>query len=167
MGLVHGATRLPGGGVRIRLSARERSLLASLPGQLRPLLSGQAEAGAVRDRLFPRAYEGADEESEYRDLVGESLVEERIERLEAFASTLDAGHGGRLGWTVELSSDEAHAWLSALNDARLTLGVLLGITEESQWEGGPAHDDPSAVALYYLGWLQEQLLAALMSSLDE
>lgn len=167
MGLVHGVARLPGGGVRVRLTPRERSLLQSLPAQLRPLLTGDAGGGAVRGRLFPPAYGDAEQESEYRDLVGESLVEERLERLEAFAATLDGGQGGRLAWTVELSADQAHAWLSALNDARLTLGVLLGITDESQWERGPDEDNPSAVALYYLGWLQEQLLGALMHSLDE
>lgn len=167
MSLVHGVARLPEGGIRVRLTARERALLRSLPGQLRAVLSGGGDAGAVRARLFPRAYDDAEDESEYRDLVGESLVEERLQRLEAFAGTLDAGTGGRWSWTVELSGEDAHAWLSVLNDARLTLGVLLGITDEAQWERGPEEDDPSAVALYYLGWLQEQLLAALGPALDE
>lgn len=167
MGLIHGVVRLPGGGVRVRLTTRERTLLQTLPDQLRPVLSGEAGPGAVRDRLFPRAYSESEDESEYRDLVGDSLIEERLGRLAAFAATLDAGRDGRLTWTVELDADQAHAWLGALNDARLTLGVLLGITEESQWEGGDAGDDPSKVALYYLGWLQEQLLAALMGTLDE
>lgn len=167
MSVVHGVSRLPGGGVRVRLTSRERALLQSLPEQLRPLLSGEGGAPEVRGRLFPPAYHDEEQESEYRDLIGDSLVEERIERLEAFARTLDGGHSGRLSWSAELSADEAHAWLSALNDARLTLGVLLGITDESQWEDGVDRDDPSAVALFYLGWLQEQLLAALMSSLDE
>lgn len=166
MGLIHGVARLPDGGVRVRLTTRERTLLRSLPEQLRPLVSGEGGPAAVRERLFPRGYADAEEESEYRDLVGESLAEERVARLEAFAGTLDAGREGRMGWTVELSTDEAHAWLSALNDARLTLGVLLGITEESQWEHRGTDDDPSTVALHYLGWLQEQLLAALMPTLD-
>ncbi|MEX2621752.1 MAG: DUF2017 family protein [Egibacteraceae bacterium] len=167
MGAVHGVARLPDGGVRVRLTAKERSLLQSLPGQLRPLLAGDAGDVGIRRRLFPHGYDDAQQEAEYRDLVGESLVEERLERLEAFAATLDGGQGGRWSWTVELSPDDAHAWLSALNDARLTLGVLLGITDESQWERGPEQDNPSAVALYYLGWLQEQLLGALMQSLDD
>ncbi|HVL99721.1 MAG TPA: DUF2017 family protein [Egibacteraceae bacterium] len=166
MGLVHGVTRLPSGRVRVRLTARERALLRSLPDELRPVLSGEADGSAVHERLFPRGYAESGHEAEYRDLVGDSLVEERLARLEAFAATLDAGQGGRLAWTVELSLDDAHAWLSALNDARLTLGVLLGIVEESQWEQGPDDRNPSAVALYYLGWLQEQLLAALMPGLD-
>lgn len=166
MSLIHGIVRLPGGGVRVRLTPRERDLLASLPEQLRPVLAGEAPP-AVRARLFPPAYTEPDEEADYRDLVGEALVEERLERLEAFAATLTATEPGRLSWTVELSGEQAHAWLSALNDARLTLGVLLGITDESQWEDGVDADDPSAAALYYLGWLQEQLLAALMGDLEE
>lgn len=167
MALGHGVTRLPDGGVRVRLTPRERALLQSLPAQLRPMLSGETDPAGVRERLFPRAYDDAEHDEEYRDLVADSLVEERLERLEAFARTLDGGHGGRLTWTVELSADDAHAWLSALNDARLTLGVLLGITEESQWEQSLEEDNPSSVALYYLGWLQEQLVAALMTGLQE
>lgn len=145
----------------MRLGTRERDLLRSLPEQLRPVLTGEADPGNARDRLFPRAYEDAEHEDEYRDLVGEYLVEERLDRLDAFARTLDAGEARRLTWTVELSADDAEAWLSALNDARLTLGVVLGITDESQWESGLDRSDPSTVALAYLGWLQEELLRAL------
>jgi hypothetical protein len=164
--LDHGVRRLPGGGVRVKLGNRERDLLRSVPDQLRPVLTGEVETDA-RKRLFPRAYHDDEADEEYRDLVGESLVAERVERLEAFARTLDEGHEGRLWWSVELSADDAHAWLSALNDARLTLGVLLGITDESQWEQGVDQSNPSAVALAYLGWLQEELLRALMETLPD
>jgi hypothetical protein len=166
MAVTRGVRRLPGGGVRVRLAARERELLRSIPEQLRPILAGEADSPA-HERLFPPAYRDERLESEYRDLVGESLVAERLDRLDAFARTLDGGESGRLGWTVDLTAEDAHAWLSAINDARLTLGVLLGITDESQWEHALDHDDPSTVALAYLGWLQEELLQALTAGLPE
>ena len=46
--------------------------------------------------------------------------------------SLPAG-GGR----IQLTGDQALAWLKALNDVRLALGVRLGVTEdfEEQWGG--------------------------------
>jgi hypothetical protein len=41
------------------------------------------------------------------------------------------------GGRIQLTNDQAHAWLKALNDVRLALGVRLGVTEEfeEQWAG--------------------------------
>lgn len=171
MGLLGGVRRLPGGGVRVRLSSRERDLLRSLPAQLRPLLSGSQDlvtgSGSARDRLFPPAYEDPLDELEYRELVGSQVSEERLAALEDFARTLEGGSTRRLSWMTDLTSEEADAWLSALNDARLTLAMIVGVKEERDWEQGPNRSDPSSVALFYLGWLQEELLAALMGRLDE
>jgi hypothetical protein len=163
---LHGVRRLDGGGVRVRLSAREHEILSSLPDQLRPLLGGKGDGEAelrVRARLFPPAYEDRLAEEDYRDLVGAGLSEERLAAVETFARTLARGSGGRLGWSADLTADEASAWLSATNDARLTLGVLLGITTEAEWEAGPDHANASSILLYYLGWLQEELIAALLA----
>lgn len=164
MGLTHGVQRLPDGRVRVRLAIRERQLLSSLPDQLRPIVGGDEDPAGVRGRLFPPAYDDTDAEAEYRGLVGDSLVEERLEKLETFARTLASGEERRQRWTLDLSAEDADAWLSALNDARLALAAIVGIEHESDWEHGPDADDPTAVALWYLGWLQEELLAALMSS---
>jgi hypothetical protein len=165
----HGVRRLDGGGVRVRLSHREREALRSLPGQLRPLLTGEQDVdtpqGPLRDRLFPRGYDDPLAEMEYRELVGSSLVDERVAALDEFARTLESGDDKRLWWTLELDADEAAAWLSAVNDARLTLGMLLGIESEGQWEGGPDPEDPTSVMMFYLGWLEEELVHALMGGL--
>ncbi len=165
--MAHPVRRRSDGTVEIRLSARERDLLRSLPQQLRPILIGEQPVHGVHERLFPPAYEDPDLEHEYRELVGHSLSDERLAAIEAFAATLDEGHVRRGTWTVQLDDDAAHAWLSAVNDARLTLGVVTGITSESQWEEGPDQRNPASVALWYLGWLQEQLLDALMRGLED
>ena len=62
-----------------------------------------------------------------------------------------------------LTSDEADAWLRALNDARLVLGTRLDITEDFDWD---AFDEstpraPELALSAYLSWLQELLVEAL------
>lgn len=171
MALLGPVRRLPGGGVRIRLTARERELLASLPAQLRPLLAGEHDldtpAGPVRSRLFPAAYADPLDELEYRELVGSQVESDRLAAVEDFARTLQGGSLRRSWWTRDLDPDETAAWLSALNDARLTLAMVVGITSEEQWGRGPDRSDPTSVALYYLGWLQDQLLGAMSTALED
>lgn len=160
-----GIRRLEGGGVRVKLSMRERDLLRSLPAQLEPILRGGHDPAGVRERLFPTAYEDADAEAEYRSLVGEELTDERIGAVHAFAETLEAGATRRQTWQVELDSDEAHAWLSALNDTRLVLAAVAGVTSEDAWDRIGYSDDPTSVVLWHVSALQEELITALMGGL--
>lgn len=164
---MRGIVATAGGGVRVRLSQRERELLQSLPEQLRPLLTGDHAAPAVAARLYPPGYDDAKLEEEYRSLIGDDLVTQRLAAMDAFAQTLDGGATTRGRWSVELDAETADAWLSAINDARLIFGELLGITSETDWESGPSDDNPASVVMYYLGWLQEELVTALMGALPE
>ncbi|OBI44479.1 DUF2017 domain-containing protein [Mycobacterium sp. E796] len=71
------------------------------------------------------------------------------------------GDGGRF----ELTEDDANAWIAAVNDLRLTLGVMLEIGPEGP-ERLPA-DHPLAVHFDVYQWLtvlQEYLVVALMGS---
>ncbi|MGH3665041.1 MAG: DUF2017 family protein [Egibacteraceae bacterium] len=162
-----GVRRRSEGGVAVRLSGAERELLRSLPDQLRPILAGEQDAAGAVGRLYPPGYDEPDAEAAYRDLVGESLVAERLDALEAFAQTLDGGQLRGPWWTTDLDGEQADAWLSAVNDARLVLGTVLGITDETAWDLGPDDQDPTSVAIYYLGWLQEALVGALMGGLPD
>jgi hypothetical protein len=164
---MRGVVALRDGGVRVRLSERERDLLRSLPDQLRPLLAGDPAAPAVSARLYPPGYDDEKLESEYRELIGSDIVDQRVAAMDTFAATLDTGAVSRGRWSTELDADSAAAWLSAVNDGRLILGQLLGITDEADWEGGPSEDDPTGVVLYYLGWLEEELVGALMGTLPD
>jgi hypothetical protein len=172
----NGARLLPSGGIRVRLGARERGVLRTLPEQLRALLAEQELGPAdprgdvsaqIRNRLFPPAYDDPEFDAEYRELVGAELARERVGALDTFAETLAGGRSTATGWTVDLEPEQADAWLSATNDARLVLGVLAGITDESQWEGVVERPDPLVSLLLYLGWLQDELVGAMSGTLRE
>jgi hypothetical protein len=171
MGRLHGCRRLDGGGVRVRLVGPERAVVAELPARLRRVLAGDdAEAGPgerIHERLFPAAYADPMAELEYRSGVAAELSEERLAAVDAFAATLNGGRDVAGVWTVDLDADAAHAWLSALNDARLALAMVVGVTDEDHWEAGPDRSDRDAVLLWFLGWLQSELLEALMGHLEE
>ena len=144
-----------GGGVELRLSRDERSLLAGLVEELRALLDGAPGDPSLR-RLFPPAYDEEDDERAYRDLMGGELLEGRRSALDVVAQTLDR---------ERLSADEADAWLRALNDLRLALGTRLDVKEDTFVEE-LRRDDPRAPALAvygYLSWMQEQLIEVLSS----
>ncbi len=128
---------------------------------------GGAGADPVLERLFPQAYlepEDVERDAEYRRLVREDLLEAKLANLDVVTSTLDRGTVSMRRWTIDLTEDEAAAWLGALNDLRLALGVRLGITEDFDGDIDPS--DPQAPALNvlsYLGWLEENLVDALSS----
>jgi hypothetical protein len=44
---------------------------------------------------------------------------------------------------------------------------VVGITSEDQWVEGPDPADPASVLLWYLGWLEESLVEAMMGSLPD
>lgn len=172
LGRLHGVRRLEGDRIRVRLSTRERDALRMLPGQILPVLTGDHELGApgspIRERLFPPAYANDPlADMEFRDLVGDGIVNARTDAFRTFARTLDQGVARRLVWTIDLDPEDASAWLSAVNDARLTLAMIVGISSEDEWERGPDPRDPRSVMLYYLGWLEDELVTALMGGLKE
>lgn len=151
-------------GFEIHLPLDEHRVLTELPEGLRAILRGEARPD-LRARLFPRGSDDPQINQEYRDLVGEELLRSRLAAVERFAATLEAGQAHRRMWRIRLDDDEAHAWLSAVNDFRLILASLADVTSEDAWEAGPDYDRPESVLLFHLSWLQEELLAALMSGL--
>jgi hypothetical protein len=156
--------RVGRGGVRLTLSEEELGLLRTLPEQLRSVLQ-EGDADPVNDRLFPPAYDDladAEAAAEYQRLMHDELLATKLAAVDTVGATLERGasRGGR--WSVELTEEESLAWLGVLNDVRLTLGVRLDVTEDLEGDFDPA--DPRAPGfrlLYYLGWLEEHLLAEL------
>ena len=142
-----------GGGVELRLSREERSLLAGVVAELRALLEG-APGDPSLQRLFPPAYDEAEDEDAYRELMGGELLDGRLAALDLVAQTLDQ---------KRLDAEQADAWLRALNDLRLVLGTRLDVQEDTFAEQ-LRQEDPRAPALAvyaYLSWMQEQLIEAL------
>ena len=152
--------------VRVRLAQDEVAILRGLPDQLRSVL---AEGGdePVNQRLFPPAYldvADIEHDTEFHRLMHDDLVTEKLANLDLVTNTLARGSTSVRRWSVELTDEEATAWLGVLNDLRLALGVRLDITED--FDGDVDDTDPRAPALRllsYLGWLEEQLLDALQT----
>lgn len=144
------------GGYRVLLPPEERELLRSLPAQLREVM--QTDDPALR-RLFPPAYpEDSEADNEFRRLMRAELLEGKLAALQVVEETADADR---------LSGEQLEGWLGALESLRLYLGTQLDISEETYAEELDP-DDPAApaLALYgYLSWLQEEVVAALSSSL--
>lgn len=158
------------GGVEIVIGTGERDALADLAPQLRAVVDGTSDsdlATLVRDRLFPAAYpDDPERQAEYEELAGDELAQMHRDALDTFEATLAGGTTQRERWSVRLSGEEAEAWLAAINDGRLTLATAVGITDESCWDEGPDPEDPASVLLFYLGWLEEELVGALQHGLD-
>ena len=69
------------------------------------------------------------------------------------------------GGRVRLTEADAQAWLRALNDVRLALGVRLGVTDDfDELPGQIDPGDPRATYVWvyhWLAYLQESLVDAL------
>ena len=178
-----------GGGARARLAAAEASLLRSLVGQIMSLVESEGPAdhpagerdddlsaleamlhgpGAdkipddpVLARLLPDAYRDDPEAAgEFRRYTEPALRSAKHQAAQEMLDTLP-----ETGGKFQLTHDQGHAWLKALNDVRLALGVRLDVTEEfeEQWGRLPA-DDPQWAAYEVYAWLgavQESLVQAL------
>lgn len=129
-------------------------MLRALPGQLRSLLLSESADPSLR-RLFPPAYPvDPEHETEYRELVGDDLLDGHVAALQVLESTAGA---------EDLDEEQLVAWMRALNQLRLVLGTRLDVDDESSGEL-PDPDDPDADVrnvFIYLGWLQEQVVSAL------
>ena len=173
--------------MRAWLAAAEASLLRSLVGQIMTLVAAEntedtrdfdpadlealfiaspdkapdAPDDPVLARLLPDGYTDDPEAAgEFRKYTEAGLRSAKHRAALDMLATLPVA-GGR----VQLSGEQAIAWLKALNDIRLALGVRLGGTEdfEEQW-GKLAQDDPQWTAFEVYAWLgavQESLVQAL------
>ena len=180
-----------GGGARASLAPAEASLLRSLVGQVisliapdappapqasdGPLAEWEAELAGQTDpagqtqaaddpvlaRLLPDGYRDDPQAAEeFRKYTESGLRSAKQQAAQEMLDTLP-GDGGK----IRLSRDQATAWLKALNDVRLALGVRLNVTEEfeDQWGRlGPQDPQWAAYEVYaWLGAVQESLVQAL------
>jgi hypothetical protein len=96
-------------------------------------------------------------------LVHPDLVRSKLDALSLLAATLERGSETRGRVEIVLSPPETEAWLGALNDARLALGVALGVTEDLDLDAMTA-DDPAAPGFAMYAWLTA-LQGALVDAL--
>ncbi len=113
-------------------------------------------------RLLPNAYADQVDASEFRRYTEATLRAKKTAHALSMRIDLKSSPDG----CVEVDHEGANAWLGAMNDIRLALGVRLNVQEKSRDDLellGP--DDPlrGVYAVYsWLGWLQESLILALM-----
>ena len=145
--------RTRSGEYELRLSDEEREVLRGVVPRMREVFADDADP--VLERLFPVAYpEDEARQSEYRLLAQSELLDSHLAALATLEETVDA---------QRLDEEKLLAWMRALNEVRLVLGVRLGITEEGE-ERPSSRDDPRATSfgIYdYLTWLQGEIIDAL------
>jgi hypothetical protein len=170
-----------GGGVKAVLAAAEASLLRSLVSQVMDLIEPdaakakdldeleailQADAAEtptdpVLARLLPDGYrDDPDSAGEFRKYTELALRAAKHENAQMMLDSLP-DEGGK----IQLTAEQAHAWMKALNDVRLALGTKLGVSEdfEEQWDA-LTDSDPRRTAFEVYAWLgavQESLVRAL------
>jgi len=115
----------------------------------------------VLARLLPDAYrDDPDASGEFRRYTEQELRSGKTAAARTVLATLPPG-GGR----IRLSEPEAQAWLRALNDVRLALGVHLEVTDDFDEQVAEIEpDDPRSpyIDVYqWLAFLQESLVRAL------
>jgi Domain of unknown function (DUF2017) len=170
-------------GYRCRLDREEAFVLRRLAIELEALI--EAEAGGsprpadeleamlrvpseppprspdpVIARLFPDAYDDAEEAAEFRRFTQLELAGGKRAALAVLRATIDEDGGD-----VTLDEEGAQLWLTALNDLRLALGERVGITEDNVDELARLADDDPRGILYnvyeLLTFLQGTLVEAV------
>jgi hypothetical protein len=165
-----------------QFSESEREVLINLAGQIIELLSERADHSdddplaamvgitshdsppddEVLLRLLPNAYADGVDAAEFRRYTESVLRNKKKAHAMSMRVLLKSASDGG----IEVDHENANAWLGAINDIRLALGVRLNVEERTHDELELlAPDDPlrGVYAVYsWLGWLQESLLQALM-----
>lgn len=153
-----------------RFAPDEVNVLRRVAAEVVALLTdGFDRDDPVVGRLFPDVYPGRPEDSdEYRRFTEGELKTSKIDQAGAILAALPASGGGE----VSLDAESSEAWLRALNDIRLALGVRLEIVDETSLEtelDEAVMQDPTSSRVYqlsvyaYLGYLQESLLDAMIN----
>lgn len=121
----------------------------------------------VLHRLLPNAYADQVDAAEFRRYTESTLRQKKQAHAISMRIHLKSAADG----TVDLDHENANAWLGALNDIRLALGVRLKVETRSQEELELLAPDDPLRGLYgvysWLGWLQGTLIDALIDDSDE
>jgi hypothetical protein len=148
-----------GEGVQVELELDEARLLRGLIDEMRTLLEADIpDTDAVKQRLFPAAYEDEAQANEFRELIQDDLHRTKLETLRAVSDRL-----GKTGPLVSaIPPDEVAQWLTLMTDLRLAIGTRLDVDEtKMETDLDPEHPDaPAMSVLHWLGWMQESLLRA-------
>jgi hypothetical protein len=142
------------GEVVVDIDETIRTSLRTLLDELRELLIAGEHPGLRR--LYPTAYPQDEAlERDYRSLVHDSLLAQRLDSIEAMENTLDA---------KTLTDAQLDAWMHSVNAVRLVLGTILDVGEGDELPDADAPDAQQRLLYYILGYLLEQIVDVLFST---
>jgi len=163
------------GRLRLDFAEAEVTLLRDLLGRVGDLLADtdtdtgtgtgsdtdaerRTPADPVLARLLPDAHrEDRDVAAAYRDLTEAGLREDKQADVGAVLAALPAEAGSAV-------LDDPDAWLRAVNDIRLMMGVELDITEDTDVPQRVSDQRDFELAVYFwLTHLQDSLVEAVLS----
>jgi hypothetical protein len=154
-----------------QFSADEVKVLRQVAGEVVALLTdGFDRDDPVVERLFPDVYPNDPvSTAEMRQFTDGDLKTAKIDQAGAILAALPSSGGTE----IQLDDESAEAWLRALNDVRLAIGIRLGVEDDTDLEEelddavlrDPTSPRVGQLSLYaYLGYLQVSLLDALISA---
>jgi hypothetical protein len=152
-----------------RFAAEDVAMLRQVASEVIGLLAENFDRDdPVVERLFPDAYDDPEQASEFRRYTEGDLKTAKIDQAGAILASLPSTGGA----VVRLDAEAAEAWLRALNDVRLALGIRLDLRDDTdlleELDEAVMRDPTSArvrqlTTYEYLGVLQESLLESIMS----
>lgn len=111
------------GDFKVRLFAKERDLLRRVCEASRTTLLEGDPTDPVLRRLYPAAsLDDPTLAAQVDDMIRDDLTQQRLEAIDRLEATVGE---------ARVSSDDLGSWLAVCNDARLMIGVRIGVTEES------------------------------------
>src|SRR5947199_8844200 len=151
-----------------RFAAEDVAMLRQVASEVIGLLAENFDRDdPVVERLFPDAYDDDPEQaSDFRRYTEGDLKTGKIDQAGAILAALPSSGGA----VVRLDEEAAEAWLRALNDVRLALGIRLDVRDDTdlleELDEAVMRDPTSPrvrqLTMYqYLGALQESLLDAI------
>ena len=136
----------------VRLPEEIRSFLGSLAASAVPTVT---ERWPAAWRLFPPAFaDDPEREAAYQELVGQELVDARVDNLELLVRT---------SGEETIDAEDLDGWMHALETLRLILGANRGGPEAADADDLERH----AVTMDVLSQLQHAAIVALAPELDE
>ncbi|MEQ8439109.1 MAG: DUF2017 family protein [Ilumatobacter fluminis] len=160
MSRFRGPVRSTRKGFEIAVDDDEAALIRRLAGELRQLLTDDADdehARALLIRLFPTAYPDDEElEEEYQRLMREELVASKLAALDVVDRALAPG-------ADPLDDAGLLAFMQSVNSVRLILGTMLEVSDDPDADEVRAglEDSPEYALYSYLSWLLEHCVRAL------
>ncbi|QIK62209.1 DUF2017 family protein [Leucobacter viscericola] len=180
---------LPEGGLRLLLNYDEAAMLDQLITQLMQLL--QSHSGTALDpdplfasleiggseevpedpalaRLFPNAYEGDEQSSQFRRVTEQGLLNRKLQDAAQVSSALGLGGGlpdEDTQFEVDILASTLPAWVKTITALRLAIAARIGLNTAEDHDRLLSEEETRGTVLVF-DWLAAILESALMMRLS-